>query len=86
MTGLVEDIQQVLVRVEPRADFRECLRERLSSMVLQTPPREIARPREVRRWALVLLATLGSLVPVLGVISYLLRLWVTGKEQHAASR
>ncbi len=85
LIALAEEVDSVLVPVEPGQEFRTGLRDRLLGIVRQRPAGEVIQPSEKRRWALIIGATLGSLLPVLGVVAYLLRSRLTGKPQHAPS-
>jgi hypothetical protein len=82
---LAEDIESVLVPVQPAREFKESLRDQLLALMRDRVALSIAGPSESRRRALILGATLGSLVPLCGAAAYLLRSRFAGKPQHAAS-
>jgi hypothetical protein len=86
LVGLARDIRQVLAPVEPKGDFRERLWQQLSGIMRQKAYGLIARGSPNRRRVLVLVAALGSLVPFLGVVCYLLRSRMLDKPQQAASQ
>lgn len=85
LVNLAGEIQKVLVPVEPRPHFRRCLREKLLSLIGQIPAWKVIEPSEKRRWAFVLAAATGSLLPLLGVAAYLWRARLNDKPQHATS-
>ena len=82
---LAEDVERVLVPVQPAPEFKEGLRDQLLALMRESVALSVAGPSESRRRALILGATLGSLVPLCGVAAYLLRSRWVGKPQHAAS-
>ncbi len=85
LISLAEEIEQILVPVEPALSFRQWLRDRLSAVVRQRLAWRLVQPSKSHRWAFILGATAGSLVPLLGVVvAYLLRSRLMEKE-HAAS-
>lgn len=85
LISLAEEIEQILVPVEPALSFRQWLRDRLSAVVRQRLAWRLVQPSKSHRWAFILGVTAGSLVPLLGVVvAYLLRSRLMEKE-HAAS-
>jgi hypothetical protein len=85
LMGLAEDIERVLVPVQPSREFKKGLRNHLLAVMGDSVGLRVARPSETRRRALILGATLGSLVPLCGVAAYVLRSRWVGKPQRAAS-
>jgi hypothetical protein len=83
---LAEEIGGLFPPVQPRAASRRRLHDDLLAMMRRGPTLRVAAPPEHRRWALVVGATVGSLVPLVGVAAYLVRSRSTGKAQHAASQ
>ena len=78
--GLVEEIRGILGPVKPETSFREDLARRLA-MVAEK--RVIIQPR--REWRrTLLLATLGSLISLIGVMVYFLYSRLTHRTQPAA--
>ncbi len=82
---LAEDIERVLVPVQPAPEFRKGLRNHLLAVMGDSVGVRVARPSETRRRVLIVGATLGSLVPLCGVAAYLLRSRWVGNPQQAAS-
>ena len=85
LLNLAREIKRLLVPVEPSLGFREGLYKQLSAVVRQRRAWRVTQPSENRRWVFILVATLGSLVPLLGLVAYLLRSRLTDKPQRAAS-
>jgi len=81
---LAEEIGGLFPPVQPRAASRRRLHDDLVAMMRRRLTLRVAEPAERRRWALIAGATLGSLVPLLGVAAYYVRSRLTGKTQHAA--
>jgi hypothetical protein len=71
--------------VHPGLVFRQQLHDGLVETKCHRSKLHVAEPAERRRWALIAGATLGSLVPLVGLAAYLVRSRSTGKAQHAAS-
>ncbi len=82
---LAEELTHALPPTRPRQEFRRRLREELVAVVRERPGLIIASGPESRRRIWLVGATLGSLLPLFGVLAYLLRSRLTGKPQHAAS-
>ena len=85
LMGLAEDIEIVLVPVQPAREFKEGLGDQLLALMRDSVALSIAGPSESRRRALILGATLASLIPLCGAAVYLLRSRFAGGPQHAAS-
>jgi len=83
---LAEEIGGLFPPVQPRAASRCRLHDDLLAMMRHRSKLHVAEPAEHRRWALVVGAAVGSLVPLVGVAAYLVRSRSTGKAQHAASQ
>ncbi|TKJ29197.1 MAG: hypothetical protein CEE40_09155 [Chloroflexi bacterium B3_Chlor] len=86
LVRLGEEARNVIAPVRPGAEFRQHLRDELLGVVRQRPTLVVASGSDNRRWAYIVGATLGSLVPLFGVVAYLLRSRLTGKPQHAPSQ
>jgi len=85
LLNLAREIKRLLVPVEPSLGFREGLYKQLSAVVRQRAALRVTPLPANRRWAFSLVAILGSLLPLLGIIAYLLRSRLTRKPQHGAS-
>ena len=72
--------------VHPGLVFRQQLHDGLVETMRYRSKLHVAEPAERRRWALIAGATLGSLVPLVGVAAYLVRSRSTGRAQQAASQ
>lgn len=80
---LVEELTNAIEPAQPRAEFREWLGDELVAVVRERPALTIDLRTENRRRALLLGASVGLLVPLLGVVAYLLRIRLGGRPQHA---
>jgi hypothetical protein len=84
LISLAEDISKVLVPVEPVLSFRDWLRDQLSAVVRRRLAWRVILLSENHRWAFVLGAALGFLVPLVGMVGYLLCLRLMGRPlDHA---
>jgi len=83
---LAGEIVGLYAPVHPGLVFRQQLHDGLVETMRHRSKLHVAEPAERRRWALVVGATVGSLVPLVGVAAYLVRSRSTGKAQHAASQ
>jgi hypothetical protein len=81
---LADEILELYPPVHPGPGFRQQLHDGLMERMRHRLTLRVAEPAERRRWALIAGATLGSLVPLLGVAAYYVRSRLTGKAQHAA--
>lgn len=82
---LAEELTHALPPTRPRPEFRQRLGDELVAVVRERPALSIASGPENRRRVWLVGATLGSLLPLFGVLAYLLRSRLTSKPQHAAS-
>lgn len=82
---LASEIVGLYPPVHPELVFRQQLYDGLVETMGHRSKLHIAEPAERRRWALIAGATLGSLVPLLGVAAYYVRSRLTGRAQHAVS-
>jgi hypothetical protein len=85
LLSLAEEISGVLIPVESRSSFRDSLGDELSAVVCQRREWGVIQLSEDGRWAFILGATLVSLIPLLGLVLYLLRWRLMSRAQHAAS-
>ncbi len=85
LISLAEDIDRVLVPVEPRLGFREWLGEQLSAVVRQRLAWRVTVLSENHRRTFILGAVVGALLPVLGVLVYLLSARLMCRPERAAS-
>ena len=83
---LTDEIVGLYPDVHPGPVFRRQLHDGLMETMRCRSKLRVAEPAEHRRWALVVGAAVGSLVPLVGVAAYLVRSRSTGKAQHAASQ
>jgi hypothetical protein len=72
--------------VRPTEAFRRQLRDNLLAVMCRKTDLQVLAPVEGRRWALIVGATVGSLVSICGVAAYLVRSRLMEKPQHAASQ
>jgi hypothetical protein len=82
---LAEELTNAIAPARPRAEFRQRFGDELVAVVRDRPPVTIAPGPANRRRALLVGATVGSLLPLFGVVAYLLMSRLTSKPQHAAS-
>lgn len=82
---LADKIVGLYPPVHPGLVFRQQLHDGLMETMRHRSKLHVAEPAERRRWALIAGATVGSLVPLVGVAAYLVCSRSTGKVQHAAS-
>ena len=82
---LGDEIETVLVPARPGADFRRCLRDDLLAVLQQRPLLSLDSGSQTRRRAFILGATVGSLLPLFGVMGYLLCSRLVRKPQRAVS-
>jgi hypothetical protein len=85
LLDLAEEISGVLVPVESNPGFRDGLGDQLSAVVRQRRERRVVELSEDSRWAFILGASLVSLVPLLGLVLYVLRSRLMSRAQHAVS-
>ena len=85
LLGLAEEISGVLVPVESSPGFRDGLGDQLSAVVRQRRERRGIELAEDRSWAFILGAALVSLIPLLGLVLYVLRSRLISGAQHAVS-
>lgn len=85
LARLGEELTNVVAPVRPRAEYSHWLRDELVAVVRERPALTIAPGPENRRRALIVGATVGSLLPLFGIAAYLLRSRLASKPQHAAS-
>ncbi len=86
LRSLADEIQDVLVPVEPTVRFREWLQDRLSDVVRRRLAWRIVEPSDRSRWIFILGMAVGSLIPIVGLaMAYLLRARRIDKPQHAPS-
>lgn len=83
---LAGEIVGLYAPVHPGLVFRQQLHDGLVETMRHRSKLRVAGLAERRRWALVVVATVGSLVPLVGVAAYLVCSRSTGKAQHAASQ
>ncbi len=82
---LAGEIRRLYPAVRPERGFRGRLRGDLLATMRCKAKLQVALPPEHRRWALIAGATVGSLVPLVGVAAYLVRSRCTGGPQRATS-
>ncbi len=82
---LAGEIRRLYPAVRPKRAFRARLGGDLLATMRCRAKLQVALPPERRRWALIAGATVGSLVPLVGVAAYLVRSRSTGRLQRATS-
>ncbi|NIN68541.1 MAG: hypothetical protein GTO63_28320 [Anaerolineae bacterium] len=80
---LVEELTKAIGPAQPRPEFREWLGDELVTVVRERPELTIDLRTENRRRALLLGASVGLFLPLLGVVAYLLRIRLGSRPQHA---
>ena len=85
LLGLAEEISGILVPVESSPGFRDGLGDQLSAVVRGRRERSVVQLSEDRSRAFILGATLVSLVPLLGLVLYLLCSRLISRGQHATA-
>ena len=83
---LAEETAGLFPPVRPTEKFKRQLHDDLLALMRRGPALQVAAPVERRRWALIVGATVGSLVSICGVAAYLVRSRLMEKPQHAASQ
>ncbi|HUV74999.1 MAG TPA: hypothetical protein VMW79_11875 [Anaerolineae bacterium] len=83
---LAGDIMGLYPAVHPERAFRGRLHDDLLATMRCRAKLQVVLPPERRRWALIAGATVGSLVPLVGLAAYLVRSRYAGGPQRATSR
>jgi hypothetical protein len=86
LSELAEEVTVVFPRVEPRPVLREGLHDDLLSTMRNRGTLRVVSPWERRRWLFIVGATVGSLVPLCGVLAYFLCSRLMGKLRPATSQ
>lgn len=82
---LADEIVGLYPHVYAEPVFRQQLHDSLVETMRHRSKLYVAEPAERRRWALIAGATVGSLVPLVGVAAYLVCSRSTSKAQRTAS-
>jgi hypothetical protein len=86
LAELAEEVTVVFPRVQPRPVLREGLHDDLLSAMRSRGTLRVVSPWERRRWLFIAGATVGSLVPLCGVLAYFVCSRLMGKLRPAASQ
>jgi hypothetical protein len=83
---LAEEVTVVFPPVQPRTVLRDGLHEDLLGTMRNRATLRVASTSERRRWAFILGATVGSILPLCGVLAYLVYSRLMGKVRPATSQ
>jgi hypothetical protein len=86
LTRLSGEVEGAFEPVQPRAAFKEHLADGLQQTMRHKANLRVAEPGHHHSWILVAGATIGSLIPLLGLVAYLLRSRLVGKPRQATCR
>ena len=85
LTQLAEEVTVVFPPVQPRPVLRDGLHEDLVETMRNRATLRVVSSSERRRWAFILGATVGSLLPLCGVLAYFVYSRLMGKPRPATS-
>jgi hypothetical protein len=83
LSDLAEEVTVVFPRVQPRPGLKEGLHDDLLSTMRNRGTLKVVSPWERRRWFFIAGATVGSLIPLCGVLAYFVCSRVIGKLRPA---
>jgi len=85
LVRLSGEVEGAFAPVQPRPAFKEHLSDGLQQTMRHKANLRVAEPGRHRSWILIAGATIGSLIPLLGVVAYLLRSRLVGKLRRGAT-
>jgi hypothetical protein len=86
LTQLAEEVNVVFPPVQPRPVLRDGLHEDLMGTMRNRATLRVVSTSERRRWAFIVGATVGSILPLCGLLAYLVYSRLMGKLRPATSQ